>query len=180
MKTKSAQFNSVAAVYRSDPAGLLRLLELDEHTPTNWPTTDLAGMFQHQLSAPLEFDLSHEPSPGQTTLDMRSELQQARRAGIRTFEDLLKHPLPPLGVLKLAKAFFKQSGNALRRNSAEQRVAYACYLLSVTVARVRLEKRITNLRDAELRHNIKWALNQAWLGDWAAELLRQGWKMLDD
>jgi hypothetical protein len=57
-------------------------------------------------------------------------------------------------------------------------VAHACYLLSVVAARFRLDKRITNLSDAELRHNVKWALQQEWLDKAARGLLKEAWTVL--
>jgi len=172
LRTKVPAFDSSTAVHASPAAGLLRLLELDEHTPTNWPRADAAAMFQHQLAAPLELDLSGENAPGSTTVEALAELPRARRAGIRTFADLFSHAAPPLAVLKVAKDFFKRAARSQPRDSAEHRVAHACYLLSVVTARRRLDKRITNLSDTELRHNIHWALRQEWLGQAIHTLLR--------
>lgn len=175
MRTKVPDFDSSAVVHHSPAIGLLRLIELDEHTATAWSPADAAGMFRHQLAAPLEFDLSVEDAPGLTTVAALSELPHARQAGIRTFADLFRHASPPLAVLKVAKDFFKRAARTHPRDSAEQQVAHACYLLSVLVARLRLGKRITHLSDAELRHNLKWALRQEWLGDEMQALLRKAW-----
>ncbi len=180
MRTRSVAFDSSQVVQSSQAEGLLRLIELDEGTATSWPAADTAGMFQHQLEAPLDFDLSVEGAPGLTTVAAFSELLQAQKTGIRTFADLFRHASPPLAVLKVSKDFFKRAARVHPQGSAEHQVAHACYLLSVVAARVHLGKRITNFSDAELRHNLKWALRQEWVGKPMRGLLKAAWTLLHE
>lgn len=163
-KTSVHEFDSTSAVNGSDAARLLRLLDVNENTSINWQWADVEAMFQHQLSAPLDFDLSGEVAHGATTVAALKELTVAGHAGIKTFGTLFLHDEPPVGLLKLSKDFFKRTAKAHPKDSDEHQVAYMCYLLSVIVARLRQRKRLTNLKDSEFLPGIEWALKQDWAG----------------
>jgi len=163
-KTSVHEFDSTSAVNNCAAARLLRLLDVNESTSIYWQWADVGAMFQHQLSAPLDFDLSGEVAHGATTVAALKELPTARHAGIKTFGTLFLHNEPPVGLLKLSKDFFKRTAKAHPKDSPEHQVAYLCYLLSVIVARLRQGKRITNLKDSEFLSGIAWALKQNWAG----------------
>ena len=157
------QDDITSAIASSDAGQLLRLIGLDEATATGWALADAASIFNHQMNAPLDFDLSAEALQGTTTISAFKELPVAQKSGIKTFGQLFQHPSPPIEVLKLAKDFFKRMVGGYSKNSAEYQVAYVSYVLSVAVARIRHEKRITNLSDANLLKGLDWALSQAWV-----------------
>ena len=162
-----------SAIASSDAGQLLRLIGLDEATKSGWAVVDAASIFHHQMNAPLDFDLSGETRPGNTTLSALKELSAAQTLGIKTFGQLFRHPSPPIEILKLAKDFFKRMAGVHPKDSAEYQVAYACYVLSVTVVRIKHEKRITNLSDASLLKGLDWTLRQAWVETSIRQVLDQ-------
>lgn len=170
-KTNVQEFDSTSAVNRSDAGHLLRLLDVNEHTSTSWPAADVGAMFQHQLSASLDFDLSGEVMHGATTVAALKDLPVAEKSGITTFGKLFAHLTPPISLLKLSKDFFKRTAKMHPKDSAEHQVAYMCYLLSVIVARLRHGKRITNLSDSGFLKGQEWALQQAWVEKSIREVL---------
>ncbi len=111
-KTDVHEFDSTSAVNRSDAGRLLRLLDVNEHTSTSWPMADVGAMFQHQLSASLDFDLSGEVVHGATTVAALKDLPVAGHAGITTFGTLFLHNEPPMSLLKLSKDFFKRTAKS--------------------------------------------------------------------
>src|SRR5947209_628529 len=112
-------FNSADVVFNSESGRLSRLMNLEETTPEQWEPEDMAEMARHQLSAPLEFDLSTVPASG-TRPKLRGEiLKKAGKGRIETFEDLLFSPDPPLELLALSKKFFKDRVRACGRATPE-------------------------------------------------------------
>jgi len=85
------------------------------------------------------------------------------QSGNATFGELFLHAKPPIGLLKLAKDFFKRTAKRHSKDSAEHQVAYVCYLLSVIAARLRHGKQISTLGDSELLPGLDWALQHAWV-----------------
>ena len=162
-KAKVHEFDSTSAVFAGDAAQLLGLIDVNETTPSTWRLEDLEAMFRHQMSAPLDFDLSAEAFLGSATMEALNELPEVDKSGTATFGRLFLHPKPPIGLLKLSKDFFKRTAKLHPKDSAEHQVAYLCYLLSVIAARLRHGKRITTLGDSELLTGLDWALKQAWV-----------------
>jgi hypothetical protein len=170
-KTNVHEFDSTSAVQNSDAGHLLRLLDVSEQTSTRWSSADAEAMFQHQLLASLDFDLSGEAAHGATTVAALKDLPGAEKAGITTFGKLFTHLTPPISLLKLSKDFFKRTAKMHPKDSAEHQVAYLYYLLSVVVARLRHGKRITDLSDLELLKGVEWASKQTWVDDQSRNLL---------
>ena len=158
-----ANFDSSAAVFRSDAQQLSQIMSWDEATPDAWNDQDLAAMLRHQLAAPLEADLSHLELPKSEAKTRDETLGKAASAQVRTFQDLFQHPQPPLALVKWAKDFFKQQAGTAASRRPEQEVAYLLYLLSILIPRIRLGTRISKLSDTELRKGIKWAVSRKWL-----------------
>jgi hypothetical protein len=59
-------------------------------------------------------------------------------------------------------------------------IAKVLYLASIIVAMLRCHRRITRLRDAELREGLGWAMNQQWLDEPTRSLFREGLKAVED
>jgi hypothetical protein len=155
--------DSSEAVSKSSAQQLLQIINLDEATPDLWSERDQAAMLRHQLSSPLEVDLSSLGENERDTKAPDGALAAAASARIKTFQDLFDHPAPPVAVLSLAKDFFKRQAGASAERRPEQEVAYFLYLLTVLVARVRVGTNVTKLSDADLLKGIKWAVNQKWV-----------------
>ncbi len=152
--------DSAAAVFRSSPEQLLKIMNLGEELPGAWKERDRPQMLRHIRTAPLEVELRAKIGDG----DLGSSI------GIKTFGDLFEHSQPPLELLQLAKDFFKEKAGAGANRRPEQEVAYLLYLLTIVTARVRLAVSITQLSDQELLPGVDWALNQSWLEESARTL----------
>jgi len=162
-----------SAIAGSDANQLLRLIGLDETTASGWELADAASLFHHQMNAALDFELSGVVLQGATTVAALKELPAATSLGISNFRQLFLHSTPPVGALKLAKDFFKRLVGLHPKNSAEYQIAYMGYVICVTVARLRHDKRITNLSDANLLKGLDWALGQAWVDASMRKMLNQ-------
>lgn len=158
-----ANFDSLQAVFKSRAEQLSRIMNLDETTDDAWAEADLPAMLRHQMSAPLDFDLSSMELSQSEETTREKTLSAAAASRIRSFQDLFEHPAPPLALLNWAKDFFKQQAGASARRRPEQEVAYLLYLLSILIPRVRLGTRITTLTDADLLKGMKWAASRKWL-----------------
>jgi hypothetical protein len=99
-------------------------------------------------------------------------LSEAQHLLLKSFSDLFHHPVPPLELLTLTKDFAK--ANMDHPDSAlPQEVAAALYYASIAAALVRLDKRISQLKDAELQRGLLWAKDQPWVDDPTRQLLAQ-------
>ena len=157
-----AEFNSSEAVLRSSTGQLAKIMNLDEGTPDAWSEEDLAAMLRHQLAAPLEFDLGGLKPTGSRAKERYKVLNEAAALGIRTFQDLFRHPRPPLAVLRITKDFFKVRAGPADERRPEQEVAYLIYLLTISAARARTGQTITSLSDSELLRGVEWAASRKW------------------
>lgn len=156
-------FDTTTALSNSGAGNLLRLIELDDNTRTDWQPADQGPMLTHQLNASLDFDLSGEAILSPTVIAALDDLPTAKDCGIETFGQLFLHPKPPIGLLKMCKGFFKRIAGLHAKDSSEHQVAYLCYLLSAVVANIRHGKKISSLNDAELLQAIGWGLKQSWV-----------------
>jgi len=146
---------------------LARMLDLGVDRAL-WEPDELGLILEHQLAAPLEFDIvGVEP-------DQLEELRSVETGpAIETFGDLVFHPRPPVRLLELTKEFARASRGHPDRPLPDE-VASALYLASIVVALARCGKRITGLSDDGLRYGLTWALKQAWLEGAIRELLDEG------
>jgi hypothetical protein len=158
-----ANFDSLKAVFTSRAEQLSKIMNLDEAAPNAWAEEDLPAMLRHQMSAPLEFDLSSLELGKSEEAARDQTLSAADACRIRSFQDLFEHPAPPLALLKWAKDFFKQQAGTSANRRPEQEVAYLFYLLAIVISRVRLGTSITTLTDADLQKALKWAISRKWL-----------------
>ena len=148
---------------KSSPEQLLRLIKSERPDSCSWTDKDLPGMLKHQLAAPLEFDLGIANPITARQNTHNTSISDAARSGIKTFGDLFFHVDPPVGLLRLAKDFFKsKTGSSVAVRKPEQRLAYLLYLLSIVVAKQRGHAVISQLSPEELRAGVNWALTQEW------------------
>jgi hypothetical protein len=159
--------DSVSAVGKSPPKSLAAFLAAGEERARLWRPEELTAIFRHQMSAPILIDLGGFDPATATRLKTLSDAQSLL---LKSFSDLFHHPVPPLELLTLAKDFAKANMDH-PESSLPQEVAAALYYTSIATALVRLEARISQLKDDELRRGLLWAKDQPWVDAPTREIL---------
>ncbi len=159
------------AINSQQPQTLARLLKLDAEAPRSWSSADLGPIFQHQLRAPLSFDLKDLARSRHRSVEDLSRVPDG--APLVTFADALFHPHPPVELLGAIKAFAKASGDE-QRGMLPQEVATMLYYLSIVAALVHCGRRITSLSDAALRKGVEWAMGQSWIDERTLTMMHEG------
>jgi hypothetical protein len=114
-------------------------------------------MLAHQLSAPLELELS-----GQDGNAPRSTVGSVTDASRLTFRDVLFSQATSVAWLLLVKEYAK--ARLVRKDpSFPAELARVIYFGSVLAARQRFGERITSLTDAECRIGADWVIEQEWV-----------------
>jgi hypothetical protein len=132
-----------------------------------WRPEELAAIFRHQMSAPMLVDLGSFDAATATRL---KSLSDAQGLLLKSFADLFHHPAPPLELLQLVKNFAK--ANVDHPDSGlPGEVASALYYSSIAAALVHLNRRISQLPDADLFRGFRWLENQPWLDEKTKGLL---------
>ena len=90
---------------------------------------------------------------------------------LETFGDLLRHPHPPLGVLKLMKEFAKVNRDN-PESSLPTEIATVIYFTAIVLALTRCGQRITGLDDDALRRGVEWVVAQPWVDESTRSLFR--------
>jgi hypothetical protein len=160
--------------YSSDPQSLTQMMNVDTGDEKLWAPEELGAILEHQLSAPLECDLSRLDSALARRLE---ELNSAADAPLRSFADLLHHPSPPLELLELTKQFAKTCRKHPHGPLPDE-IATVLYFLSIVVAMIRCNCRITKMDDRSLAFSLNWALRQPWLDGPTRGILQQGVRAL--
>lgn len=154
--------DSINALFQSDALQLSKIMNWVDRADGGWELQDRPALLKHQLSAPLEYDLKLI-TPAENIEIRDKTLKEASEQQIRTFEDLLHHPNPPLELLKISKDFFKAMASDKNQSKAMQEVAHLFYVMVVLVARVRQRTAISKLTDAELQKGIQWIIDGEWI-----------------
>ena len=162
-------------VDKDEARSLTFMMDLEGGGRRLWEPAELGAILEHQLSAPLECDLSHLEKDLARRLD---ELDSAPGKPIKTFADLLHHPHPPVELLELTKRFAKAC-RTRRDGPLPGEIATVLYFLSIAVALAKCDRRITKMDDQSLRYSLDWALKQPWLDASVRELLREGQAAID-
>jgi hypothetical protein len=140
-----------------------------------WRPDELKDMLLHQLRAPLYLSLGALSAEVVHQLRCNEPPLNARL----TLGELFAHPQPPLELLKLVKRFAKQC----RRdpdNPMPSDLVMLLYFVSITVALVRLDRRISDLADGHLRHGMSWLGEQVWVDAQVRSILSEGLELLRD
>jgi WD40 repeat protein/predicted Ser/Thr protein kinase len=153
---------------KSDPASLARMMDLDTGTKHDWHPEELGSILRHQLDSPLAFDLGNFAPESKGTLDV---ISPSTTTPLNTFGDLLRHPHPPLEVLKLVKEFAKANRNN-SQSTLPPEIATVVYFAAIVVALMRCGQRITALDDDALRQGVEWVVAQPWIDELSRSLLR--------
>jgi hypothetical protein len=147
---------------------LARFLELEDVPSQIWPHHELGAILRHQLATSVQLDLEgHEAS-------FRKRFQAlppAQQPGNLTFAELFHQAAPPLELLNWVKQFAKAS--RVRGESAlPAEIATVVYLMSIVVARLRCNKRISEQSDESLTYGIQWVIDQPWVDESTRQLFR--------
>ena len=129
---------------------LSELIAFDAQGRAIWPAKELAGKLEEPLG---ELD---------EDLNCSNEIQTVR--------ELLEHPNPPIELLIAVKDLSKRRP----RDLFPPEMALLLYYGSIAAAMVRCGKRITKLRDEDLRNGFSWAVKEQWVPETICELFRQG------
>lgn len=140
-----------------------------------WNEADLRDVLQHQLGAPVEFDLV---GLEQETARKVQTLSAAKGLLVNSFRDLLHHAHPPVELLEMvkrfAKAYYLHPAESLPRE-----IAGVLYFLSIGVARLRCKRRITELSDKDVGRGLRWTAEQRWIDRRTKELAQKCLKSLE-
>lgn len=140
----------------SDEARILGgLLNKTTYVRLVWSEDDYGPMLRHQLDARLADDLR---------VSFPDEADTIAEAGGLTFGELLLHPRPPVGALRLVKTFAKRL-NRQAHSAYPEDVATALYFASIAAARLHARVAITSLPRDALHKGWRWAAERAWIPD---------------
>jgi hypothetical protein len=153
------EFDSAGTLQKSAPKSLAAFLAAGDERARMWRPEELGAIFRHQMSAPILVDLGgFDPA----TASRLKTLTHAQSLLLTSFMDLFLHPVPPIELLALTKDFAK--GNMDHPDSSlPHEVAAILYYVSIAAAFIRLDKRISQLGDAELERGLLWAKDQPWI-----------------
>ena len=154
-----SEFDSAGTLSKSPPKSLAAFLAAREERARLWRPEELGAIFRHQMAAPILVDLGgFDPA----TAARLKTLTHAQSLLLTSFLDLFLHPVPPIELLTLTKDFAK--GNMEHPDSSlPNEVAAVLYYLSIATAFLRLDRRISQLSDAELKRGLVWAKEQPWV-----------------
>jgi hypothetical protein len=153
-----SEFDPARSVFKNRPKALAALLAAREERGRLWRSDELAAVFRHQMSAPVMVDLGGFDPPTAVRLTTLSESQGLV---LKSFGELFHHPAPPLELLELTKDFAKLNLDH-PDSTLPNEIAAALYYTSIAAALVRLDTRITQLKDADLRRGLQWTREQPW------------------
>ncbi len=169
-----SEFDSSAAVSKSRAKELAALMASGEERARLWRPEELAAIFRHQLSAPMLVDLGGFDARTEKKLKLVSEAQGLL---LKSFSDLFHHPAPPVELLELVKNFAKANLDH-PESGLPGEIAAALYYISIASAFARLDSRISQLPDADLRRGLTWTIEQRWLDESAKGILAEALKKL--
>lgn len=137
---------------------LSNVFNLVKDGSTDWDTDELGEILIHQLSAPVELEISRL----NLTTDERHALKQVGLKPDQSIHDLFIQPNPPLELLHWVKEYAKAaSGDP--RHPIPAPICSILYYASIAKARWRYRERITTIDDEAIREGLLWALEQSWL-----------------
>ena len=169
-----SEFDTAGALFKSPPKSLAAFLAAGDERARLWRPDELAALFRHQLAAPIFVDLGGFDPVIASRLKV---LGCAHNLVLKSFLELFLHPVPPVELLTLTKEFAKTNMDH-PDSSLPREVAAVLYYTSISAALVRLDRRITQLGDAELERGLNWARDQQWVDPQIQQLLELALKKL--
>jgi hypothetical protein len=165
---------STTNIRSSGSEQLSRLMDLAASDATVWQPDELAAILQHQLSAPVQFDLGNLDAK---LAEQVQAISSSQGLLLKSFGDLLQHPHPPLALLELCKEFARAYWHH-PQSPLPREVAMLLYFASIAAALTRCRRRITRLDQATLRKNFQWFLDQSWVDEPSRRLFREALPVL--
>ena len=173
-KPAMSEFDSSAALTKGRAKELAALMSTSDESSPLWGADELAALFRHQMSAPVLMDLgSFDPR----TATQLKTVAEAQGLLLSSFSDLFNHTTPPLQLLQLVKDFAKANMDH-PESGLPREIATALYYISIAAALMRLDKRISQLPDADLQRGLRWAQEQRWLDEKTKGLIAAALKKL--
>jgi hypothetical protein len=169
-----SEFDSSSSAFKSHAKELAELMASGWETARLWRPEELAAIFRHQMSAPMLVDLGSFDAPTATRLKTLSDAQGLL---LKSFADLINHPAPPVELLTLVKNFAKSNIDH-PESGLPGEIASALYYSSIAAALVRLDERISQLPDADLRKGFRWLQGQVWMDEKTKSLLADALKKI--
>jgi hypothetical protein len=169
-----AESDTAGSVFKSRPATLSALLAARAERGRLWRPDELAAIFRHQLSAPVIVDLGGFDPGTAVRLKVVSEAQGLL---LKSFSELFHHPAPPIELLQATKDFAKLNLDH-PESCLPGEIAAALYYTSIAAALVRLDARISQLPDADLRRGLLWTREQGWVDEKTRGLLGEALEKL--
>ena len=170
-----SEFDPVSSVHKSRPKALVALLAAREERGRLWRPDELAAVFRHQMTAPIAVDLTGFDAARAAQL---KNLSEAQGLLLKSFGDLFRHRNPPLELLQVTKEFAKLNLDH-PESVLPHEIATALYYASIAAALVRLDTRISQLKDSDLRRGLSWVRDQAWVDSETRILIEQAAEKLD-
>ena len=152
---------------KTDSRTLSQLLNLDTQESVHWTAEELSAILTHQLSAPLAVDLKS------LAADIEEQLQQIntdQETPIKTFADVLFHPLAPQPLTVLIKEFAKQLRDV---GELSEEIISLLYVAAICASLTHEDRSISSLDDATLLANIEQLLAFSWLEARLRDLLER-------
>jgi hypothetical protein len=158
-----------------DPRSLAQLIDLDASPKPLWDSHELGSILRHQLTAPLQLQLSQDQAPPAISPRAHSDPAASLSQSLR---DLLADAHAPVGLLVTIKDFAKKHAAHIG-SPLPQEVSRVIYLLAIAAAMVHCHRRITRQDDAELAKGLEWAGLQEWVEQGERDLLQAALIELD-
>ncbi|MEM7391971.1 MAG: hypothetical protein AAF492_06440 [Verrucomicrobiota bacterium] len=133
------------------------MMHIEEKDGPQWPETDLAELWQHQLTAPLKSELNGVSPETETVVASLPD-------DAMTFGDLFQHPEPPIEWLRLVKDFAKIRGTE-DEEMIPRDICSALYYTSIRIAETHEYQDFSSLDRNHLAEGIDWLCQQTWLDD---------------
>ncbi len=135
------------------------LLDTDRLDERLWQAEELGAVLRHQLHAPVQYDLRQLAGRRAGAL---KALADADGLLLKSFDDLFRHPHPPLELLRMTKDFAK-AHRVHPVGLIPVQVAEVLYFASIAAAQVRCHVRLSSLSNADLAKGYDWCLRQPWV-----------------
>jgi hypothetical protein len=167
-------FDPSGSVFKSRPKALAALLATREERGRLWRSDELAAIFRHQMSAPVMMDLGGFDAATAVRLKILSDAQGLL---LRSFAELFHHPVPPVELLEMTKEFAKLNLDH-PESALPTEIAAALYYTSIATALVKLNTRISQLKDLDMERGLKWTSEQPWIDRETSELMAKALEKL--